>query len=168
MAAWVAKRASSEPSVASRILLGKKLISSTPFLGAPLIVHTIACSAERGYHDGCVPVHEARNARRRRWVHGHHGVHRRSGWLRQRPGLHFSSAHHQHRATRATVDSLRKARGEKRSEPTNLPTTNDDQANLNLLGGPGDVLFRRLSLLRTPQFPSTSLAHARSIRGKLR
>ena len=60
MAAWVAKRASSDPSVASRILLGKKLISSTPFLGAPPIVHTIACSAERGYHDGCVPVHEAR------------------------------------------------------------------------------------------------------------
>ena len=45
-------------------------------------------------------------------------------------------------AQRATVDSFRKARGEKRSEPTNLPTTNDDQANLNLLGEPGDVLFR--------------------------
>ncbi len=47
---------SQDPSVASRMLLGKELIPSTPFLGAPLIVHTIACSAERGYHDGCVPV----------------------------------------------------------------------------------------------------------------
>jgi hypothetical protein len=63
MAAWVAKRASSDPSVASRILLGKKLISSTPFLGAPLIVHTIAGTAECGYPDGHVPVHESRNLR---------------------------------------------------------------------------------------------------------
>ncbi len=63
MAAWVARRASSDPSVASRILLGKKLISSTPFLGAPRTVRTITCTAERGYHDGRVPVHEARNPR---------------------------------------------------------------------------------------------------------
>jgi hypothetical protein len=63
MAAWVAKRASSDPSVASRILLGKKLISSTPFLGAPLTVHTITGTAERGYHDGRVPVDAARNSR---------------------------------------------------------------------------------------------------------
>jgi hypothetical protein len=60
MVAWVAERASSDPSVASRILLGKKLISSTPFLGASLTMHTIAGAAECGYPDGHVPVHEAR------------------------------------------------------------------------------------------------------------
>jgi hypothetical protein len=54
MAARVAKRASSEPSVASRILLGKKLISSTPFLGAPRTEHTIAGTAECCYPDAHV------------------------------------------------------------------------------------------------------------------
>src|ERR687897_118320 len=72
--------------------------------------------------------HEFLDARRRRWVH-------------YRPVLHFWSAHYQHRATCAAVDTLRKTRGEKRTEPPKFPSTSDDQANLKLLGELGNLLF---------------------------
>lgn len=47
-----------------------------------------------------------------------------------------------------------RAASEKRTEPPNLPATNDDQANFKLLGEAGALLFRLSTLHQPGVFPA--------------